>query len=101
MKRIKEFRWGNLKNLRQSKYFVILVVGVIGVATLLVSSASTFSIALNVENGVLSGCVESIADSSATGSGNNVVRFGTGSKCTTPPQPPVSGEYGAQSLIFI
>ena len=99
MKRIKEFRWGNLKNLRQSKYFVILVVGVIGVATLLVSSASTFSIALNVENGVLSGCVESIADSSATGSGNNVVRFGTGSKCTTPPQPPVSGEYGAQLPI--
>lgn len=99
MKRIKEFRWGNLKNLRQSKYFVILVVGVIGVATLLVSSASTFSIALNVENGVLSGCVEPIADSSATGSGNNVVRFGTGSKCTTPPQPPVSGEYGAQLPI--
>lgn len=63
------------KHPRRAKTIPIALVAIIGIATLLVSQAATFSIGLEAESGTRSGSVNPIAD--ATASGGTAVQFGT------------------------
>lgn len=71
----------------QLKIYTIVAVGLVGVASLVISRAANLNTALEPELGALSGCAKSVGSTSA--SGGSVIQFG----CTG------SGAFGAQLPI--
>lgn len=96
MKRIKKTTKAILNNKKLKKYinpkFIIIgAISVVGVITLLMSSAATPSLSLEPESGQLAGCAK--IESSAQAANQKAVKFG----CDTPPS--TNSVYGAQLPI--
>lgn len=61
----------------------VIAVAFIGISTLLISSAATFSISLEPELASISGCARTMADSTA--SNNTAIKFGSSGNCQLDP----------------
>lgn len=76
-----------IEQIKKNPFIVIAIFfALVGTIWLVSSSASTYSVALEPETGNITGCAEALPDNTASGTGTNkIVRFGTGSNCSTPP----------------